>query len=85
MYSMTLASLGWGCWWLALLLRRVAPGFAPGFLLTGWAAGVLAALGLLAALLTVRATKAWLLFSAVAIFANAALLFLPWTVPELYE
>jgi len=78
MYAMTLATLGWGCWWLALALKKLAPEIAPSFATTATAASVFAVAGLALALLSVRARRSWLLFTAVALFANASLLFLPW-------
>jgi hypothetical protein len=81
MQSMTLATLGWGVWWVGLLLARFAPWLAPDFLsgrtLVTTLSSILAALGLVLALLTVRAKRSWLPFAAVAIFANLSLLLLP--------
>lgn len=78
MYAMTLATIGWGCWWVALALKKLAPSLAPSFNQVATTASVFAIAGLALALLTVRAKRSWLLFAAVALFANASLLFLPW-------
>jgi hypothetical protein len=80
MHSMTLAALGWGCWWLALLLERYVPDLSPGFLPVAIAGCTFAAGGIALALLTIRATRSWLPFSMVALFANASLFALPWIV-----
>lgn len=77
MISMTLATLGWGCWWIAVFLKRVTD-FDVSIAMTGWAADAFAVCGLLLAILTIRAKRSWLLFSLVALTANGALLFLPW-------
>jgi hypothetical protein len=84
MFAMTFAALGWGCWFGAAALKRFAPGIAPGFLSTAVAAGVFAVFGLLLALSCVRARRSWLVFVAVAIFANASLLCLPWIVRDFH-
>ncbi len=81
MQSMTLATLGWGVWWIGLVLARFAPWLAPEFLsgrtLVTALSSVLGGLGLVLALLTVRARRSWLPFAVVAIFANLSLLLLP--------
>jgi len=46
------------------------------------AAGIFGVPGLLAALYSVRAQKAWLLLTCIPIFANLGLLLLPWLLPE---
>jgi hypothetical protein len=78
MLSMTLAALGWGVWWVMLVLRRLAPGLSislavPDAISTGFAA-----IGFLVAILTVRARRSWLLFVAIPLLANAGLFFMPW-------
>lgn len=83
--SMTLASLGWGTWWIVLLLHRLAPGAVPPqALVTALSIGF-AVPGLLVAILTLRARRSWLLFVAIPMLANAALLVLPWMAAELWE
>lgn len=78
---MTLATCGWGVWWVGVLLVRFWPDLSPGIvsgraLIT--ALSVACALpGLLLALATVRARRSWLPFACVAIFANLSLLLLP--------
>jgi len=78
---MTLATLGWGVWWVGLFLARFAPWLAPDWLsgrtLVTALSSVLGGLGLLLALFTVRANRSWLPFALVAIFANLSLLLLP--------
>ena len=81
MQSMTLATLGWGVWWVGLFLARFAPWLAPDFLsgrsLVTALSTILGGLGLVLAVLTIRATRSWLPFALVAIFANLSLLLLP--------
>ncbi len=78
---MTLASLGWGCWWAALFVAKFTP-IVPDWRWVEFAAALFAAPGLLVALLTVRAQKTWLCFAAVPILANAGLLVLPVVLPH---
>ena len=40
-------------------------------------------MGLVVALLTLRARRAWVLFALVPLFANGSLLFMPWFASEL--
>ena len=84
---MTLAALGWGVWWTGLVLARFAPWLAPDFLSGETLIMVLsvacAVPGLLLALMTVRAKRSWLPFAAVAVFANASLLAMPWLLEGL--
>lgn len=81
MQATTLATLGWGVWWVGLFLARFAPWLAPDWLsgrtLVTALSSVLGGLGLLLALFTVRANRSWLPFALVAIFANLSLLLLP--------
>lgn len=83
MLSMSLASLGWGAWWLAVALARFAPDFAPGIAVTQVLADVFAIAGLLCGLFTLRAKLAWILITAVPICANLALIIFPFLLPEL--
>lgn len=78
MAAMTLATFGWGTWWVALLWTRVAPESAPGIVVVGSIAIFFAVPGLVIAAMTVRSRRTWMLFSLVAIFANASLLAMPW-------
>ena len=82
---MTLATLGWGTWWLAIFLFRFVPSLNPGLELTSVVSCLFAVVGLGVALLTVRARRTWLLFALVPIFANGSLLFLPWLAAEFIE
>ncbi len=83
MLSMTLASLGWGAWWMAVALARFAPDYAPGVVLTQAIADGFAIAGLLAGFFTLRAKLAWILITGVPIFANLALIVFPFLLPEL--
>jgi len=86
MLAMTLASLGWGAWWIALLLRRLMPDLTEGWPLAflasvvGFGFGVL---GLLVALVTVRSQRSWMLFVMIPLLANASLIVMPWLVREI--
>jgi len=82
MLSMTLATLGWGSWWLAFLVERLAPGLAPNLGFVYGVAGTFAVLGLLCGAVTLRAKLAWILITGVPLFANASLLMLPCLMPE---
>ena len=77
MLSMTLASLGWGAWWVTVILTRFAPEVAPGLRTTSIVSCSFAAAGFLVALWTVRARLAWLLVTLVPLLANASLLLVP--------
>lgn len=82
MLAMTLASLGWGCWWLELLLWRLWPELAPSPTLVGTFAGLFALAGLVASVLTLRGrNKVWLALAAVPLFANLSLLAVPFLLP----
>ncbi len=78
---MTMASLGWGCWWAALFLAKFAD-VTPNARTVAIVAALFAAPGILAALVTMRAQKAWLYFAAVPLLANGGLLLLPLLIPE---
>lgn len=80
---MTLASLGWGVWWIVLFLRRFVPAADPGNLAPIVASMALALAGLGIAVLTIRAKRSWLFFTCVPLFANGSLLGMPWLVSEL--
>jgi hypothetical protein len=83
MLSMTLASLGWGCWWVAVALARFAPDLAPGIAVTHVLADIFAIAGLLCGLFTLRAKLAWILITGVPICANLALIIFPLMLPKL--
>src|SRR5262245_25036512 len=76
--AMMLATLGWGTWWCVLLLHRLAPERELSLALPAALSSVAAVLGLLVALLTLRARRSWILFALVPLFANGSLLFVPW-------
>jgi hypothetical protein len=78
MFSMCMASLGWGAWWLTLVLLRFAPAGAPDVRVTEWFVGACAVVGFLAAVWSFRAKLAWILIMSIALFANASLLAMPW-------
>ena len=80
MLSMSLATLGWGAWWTKLFLMRFAPSIAPSLATTNAVACVFAGAGFLVALWAVRAKLAWLLVTAVPLFANGSLLCMPMVV-----
>ncbi len=85
MLSMTLASLGWGTWWVLLFARKLA-GYRPESLaLPGTISGTFAIVGLALALWSVRAQRSWMLFVAIAVLANGSLFFVPWLAGELLE
>ena len=79
---MTLATLGWGSWWLAFLIQRLAPDFAPNLSVVYAFSGTFAAVGFLCGLFTLRVKLAWILITGVPLFANATLLMLPFVMPE---
>lgn len=81
MLSMTLASLGWGCWWAALFAAKFLE-VTPDTRWVATIAALFAVPGILCALLTMRAQKAWLYFAAIPILANLGLLLLPLVVPR---
>ena len=81
---MTLASLGWGTWWIVLVLRKLAPGLAPGIVVPGAISTAFALLGLGVAVLTLRARRSWILFVTVPLFANLSLLVVPWLASEVW-
>ncbi len=78
MYSMTMATLGWGSWWGAFVLSRLFPDANIGTATVSVVGCVFGVLGLGLAALTIRARRTWLLFSFVAMFANVSLLAMPW-------
>lgn len=85
MLAMTMATLGWGTWWVALLLHHFAPRLRLGLEWPGGVSLVFALLGLLQVLLAVRAKRSWMLLTLIPLFANASLLLVPWLVEELFR
>jgi hypothetical protein len=81
--AMMLATLGWGTWWCVLFVRRLAPEREIPFFVPATISTTAALLGLLIAILTLRARRAWILFALVPLFANGSLLFVPWLAGEL--
>jgi len=77
---MILATLGWGTWWCALFVHRLAPEREIPLALPATISTVAAILGLAVAILTLRARRAWIAFALVPLFANGSLLFVPWLV-----
>jgi len=82
MLSMTMASLGWGAWWVAVALAKFAPDIAPGVSITQAVSSTFAIAGLLCGLFTLRAKLAWILITGVPICANVALIIFPFMLPE---
>ena len=81
---MILATLGWGTWWCVLFVHHFAPERTIPLALPAALSTALALLGLLVAILTLRARRAWVLFALAPLFANGSLLFVPWLVGELF-
>src|SRR5262245_1997628 len=75
--AMMLATLGWGTWWCVLFVRHLAPEREIPFVLPATISTAAALLGLLIAILTLRARRAWILFALVPLFANGSLLLVP--------
>lgn len=78
MLSMTFASLGWGVWWVMLVLRRFAPELSISLAVPDAVSTGCALVGFLIAVLTLRARRSWLMFVAIPLLANASLFFMPW-------
>jgi hypothetical protein len=83
--AMILATLGWGTWWCVLLVHRLAPERDLSLVLPSVLSTTAALLGLAVAVLTLRARRAWILFTLVPLFANGSLLLVPWFARELVE
>ena len=81
--AMTMATLGWGVWWVTVLLSRFAPGIAPSLHLAAWIGGCFAAVGLFLGIFTIRARMIWVLLAGVPIFANGSLLVMPFLIGDL--
>jgi hypothetical protein len=82
MLSMTLASLGWGTVWLTVVLMKLLPEWAPGVVPAQWIACSFAFAGFCCGVFTLRAKLAWILITAVPLFANGSLLVLPLIVSD---
>ena len=80
---MTLASLGWVTWWIVAFVHKLGPGLEIKLLLPSVLSTAFASLGLMQALLTIRAGRSWLAFAAVPLLANASLLLVPWLAWEM--
>jgi len=80
---MTLASLGWGTWWVLLFAKKLFGVRPESLFVPGLVSTVFAVTGLVFALSCVRARRSWLLLVTIPILANASLLFLPWLADEL--
>ena len=78
MLAMSLASLGWGTWWVALFLRVMVPSLGFGLRVPGFVSVAFALCGLVVVLFTLRAKRSWLWFTLIPLFANASLLLVPW-------
>jgi hypothetical protein len=84
MLSMAFASLGWGTWWIVVLLRSLDRELVQDLLLPSVVSALFAALGLAIAVLTLRARRAWVLFTLFPLVANASLLAMPWLAPAVF-
>lgn len=74
---MMLASCAWGVWWLALALAQWAPAWLPSLRVLAWTSGILALVGLLQGILTLRAKDVWIFLASIPILANVLVLALP--------
>ncbi|MFT7679500.1 MAG: hypothetical protein ACI8QC_003502 [Planctomycetota bacterium] len=75
--AMVLATAAWMTWWVAIVVHRFAPAYAPNWRWVYGLAGIFAAAGLGLGLFTIRARTIWLLLASVPIVANASLLLVP--------
>src|SRR5262245_50053615 len=76
--SMSLATLGWSTWWCVLLAHHLAPAVQVPLVWPSALSTAAAVVGLVVAVFTLRARRAWILFTLVPLFANGSLLFVPW-------
>lgn len=74
---MTLASLGWGVWWLYAFLVYFVPECAPSSRAVQWFGVAFALPGFLIALWTIRARLSWIVVTLVPLCANGSLLAMP--------
>lgn len=80
---MTLASFGWGTWWVLLLVEKLF-GLRPDSLVVpGFISSAFAVAGLAVAVWCFRARRSWMMFVMVPLFANLSLFFVPWLAEEL--
>ncbi|MCP3920302.1 MAG: hypothetical protein GY711_32655 [bacterium] len=77
MRAMVFATLGWGTWWFAVLLHKLAPNFAPPVWAVYTIACSFAAIGAVLGFFTIRARLIWVLLAGVPLFANTSLLLVP--------
>jgi hypothetical protein len=81
MVSMCFATLGWGVWWVVLVVAKLWPEGGDAMAVTASVVSDLCALlGLFLAAVTLRARRTWILFVMIPLFANASLLAMPWLV-----
>ena len=78
MGAMVCASLAWGVWWVALALSHWMPEWLPSLKLLGVLSSLPALVGLLLAIVTIRARDIWIALASIPITANGAVLTLPW-------
>jgi len=78
MGAMICASLAWGVWWVALALSHWMPEWLPSLKLLGVLSSLPALVGLLLAIVTIRARDIWIALASIPITANGAVLTLPW-------
>lgn len=83
MLSMTLASCGWGTWWVLLFVEKLFGWRPESLVVPGAISTVFAVAGLAVAVWCFRARRSWLLFVMIPVIANASLLFVPWLAEEL--
>ena len=79
---MVMATAAWMTWWVAIVIHRFAPAYAPGWPWVYGLAGTFAAAGLGLGLFTIRARTIWLLLASVPIVANGSLLLVPALIHE---
>lgn len=75
--AMVLATAAWMTWWVAIVIHRFAPTYAPSWPWVYGLAGAFAAAGLGLGLFTIRARTIWILLACVPIVANGSLLLIP--------
>ena len=85
MLSMTLASLGWGTWWVVFFLHRIVPDFTFALTVPDVISTTCGVLGFVVAVLTLRARRSWLVFAHIPLLANASLFFMPWLATEMWS
>lgn len=73
---MTFASLGWGTWWVLLVVHRIR-GEMPDLVLPELISCSFAVIGLVLAFWCLRGRRSWLMFVMVPVLANGSLLMMP--------